>query len=114
MSGLAKKKCVPCTTQTPPLKGKELQSFMDLLEDGWELIEEKKIQKTYRFKDFKQALAFTNSIGIIAEEEGHHPDILLSFGKVVITLWTHKIKGLSESDFVLAAKCDVSYTSKVS
>ena len=110
MSELAKKKCVPCTAGASPLKGKELQSVFNQLEEGWEMIEQKKIAKTYRFKNFKEALAYVNEIGKIAEEEGHHPDIFLSWGKVKVTLWTHKIEGLSESDFVLAAKCDVVYT----
>lgn len=113
MSGLANKKCVPCTVGTPPLKGKELQTYFQQLEDGWELIEEKRIEKTYKFKDFKGALAFVNDLGKIAEEEGHHPDIELAWGKVKVILWTHKIHGLSESDFVMAAKCDVGYTSRV-
>lgn len=113
MSELARKKCVPCTTGTPPLAGKELEKFMGQMEEGWELIDQKKIEKSYKFKDFKGALGFTNDIGKIAEEEGHHPDILLSWGKVKVILWTHKIKGLSESDFVLAAKCDATYTSRV-
>lgn len=113
MSELADKKCVPCKEGTPPLKGKELENLFRDLEEGWELIDEKKIEKTYRFKDFKGALAYVNDIGKIAEEEGHHPDIFLSWGKVKVTLWTHKIKGLSESDFIMAAKCDVAYTSRV-
>lgn len=113
MSELAKKKCVPCTVGTPPLTGKELQRTFKELEDGWELIEEKRIEKTYRFKDFKGALAFVNDLGKIAEEQGHHPDIELSWGKVKVILWTHKIHGLSESDFVMAAKSDVAFTSRV-
>lgn len=113
MSELAKKKCVPCTVGTPPLTGKELQQTFKQLEDGWELIEDKRIEKTYRFKDFKGALAFVNDLGKIAEEQGHHPDIELSWGKVKVILWTHKIHGLSESDFVMAAKSDVAYTSRV-
>lgn len=113
MSELAKKKCVPCTIGTPALKGEELQKFYKQLEDGWKLIGEQKIEKEYKFKDFVSALQFVNDIGKIAEEEGHHPDIELSWGKVKIILWTHKIKGLSESDFVLAAKCDVDYISRV-
>jgi len=112
MSELAKKKCVPCTVGTPALAGTELQLFYKQLEDGWELIENKRIEKTYRFKDFKGALAFVNDLGKIAEEQGHHPDIELSWGKVKVILSTHKIKGLSESDFVMAAKCDVTYILK--
>lgn len=113
MSELSKKKCVPCTVGTPPLSGNELQRLFNELEEGWKLVEEKQIEKSYRFKDFKGALAFVNDIGKIAEEEGHHPDIELTWGKVKVTLWTHKISGLSESDFVMAAKCDVAFTSRV-
>lgn len=110
MDELAKKKCVPCTVGTPSLTGEKLQQLFNQLED-WELIEEKEIQKLYKFKDFKEALHFVNEVGKTAEEEEHHPDIELSWGKVKIKLSTHKIKGLSESDFILAAKCDVLYTS---
>ncbi len=113
MSELAKKKCVPCTVGTLPLTGKELQQTFKQLEDGWDLFEDKRIEKTYLFKDFKGALAFVNDLGKIAEEQGHHPDIELSWGKVKVILWTHKIHGLSESDFVMAAKCDVAFTSRV-
>ena len=113
MRELAKKKCVPCTVGTPPLKGDKLKQFYDELEEGWELVGEKQIEKTYKFKNFKEALAFVNDLGKIAEEEGHHPDLLLSWGKVRVVLSTHKIQGLSESDFVMAAKCDVAFTSRV-
>ena len=84
-----------------------------MLEEGWELIEGKKIKKTYKFKDFKGALGFVDDLGKIAEEEGHHPDIELSYGKASVLLWTHKIGGLSESDFILAAKSDVVFASRV-
>ena len=110
MSELANKKCVPCTTGTPPLKGEELKKLFNQLEEGWVLEEESKIYKAYRFKDFKEALSYVNAIGKIAEEEGHHPDIHFGWGKVKVILTTHKIKGLSSSDFVMAAKCDVAYT----
>ncbi len=113
MSELSKKKCVPCVSGTPPLGGEELLRFFRELEEGWELKEEKQIVKDYRFKDFKEALTFVNDIGKIAEEEGHHPDITLSWGKVKVLFWTHKIKGLTESDFILAAKCDVAYTARI-
>ncbi len=106
MSELGKKKCIPCTKGTPPLKREEIERLYQQLGSEWEVVEESKIQKTYHFKDFKEALAFVNAVGKIAEEEGHHPDLELSWGKVKISLSTHKIKGLSESDFILAAKCD--------
>jgi 4a-hydroxytetrahydrobiopterin dehydratase len=102
---LSNKKCVPCNKNIPPLKGAELEAFHKLLDD-WQVVEKHHLQKEYLFSDFSEALTFTNKIGEIAEQEGHHPDILLSYGKVIVQLWTHKIDGLSESDFVLAAKCD--------
>ena len=113
MSELSKKSCVPCKVGTPPLEGDELKRHFDLLEEGWELIEGKKIKKNYKFKDFKGALGFVDDLGKIAEEEGHHPDIELSYGKASVLLWTHKIGGLSESDFILAAKSDVVFASRV-
>lgn len=103
---LSQKKCIPCSTDIPPLKGSQLAEMNKQLGNGWKVMEEHHLEKEYLFKDFAEALAFTNRVGAIAEEEGHHPDLLLSYGKVVIQLWTHKINGLSESDFVLAAKCD--------
>ena len=103
---LASKKCVPCAKGTPPLEGNALTQLHDELGGGWQLIDNKQLKKAYHFPDFRHALTFVNLVGEIAEEEGHHPSIFLVWGKVIITLWTHKIQGLSESDFVLAAKCD--------
>lgn len=106
------KKCVPCTAATPVLKGEELKKLVQQLGGQWKVVEEKRLEREYRFNNFREALEFTNAIGAIAEEQGHHPDILLGWGKVKISLWTHKIGGLSESDFVLAAKCDVAFVSR--
>lgn len=103
---LSDKKCVPCRTNISPLKGEQLTALYKQLGNGWTVVGEHHLEKEYLFPDFRQALIFTNKVGDIAEEEGHHPDIFLSYGKVKIQLWTHKIDGLSESDFVLAAKCD--------
>jgi 4a-hydroxytetrahydrobiopterin dehydratase len=103
---LSKKKCTVCTKDTLPLKGEKLKSLYDKLQPGWKLIDEHRLEKEYTFKDFKQALAFTNRVGEMAEHERHHPDLHLSWGKVKIELWTHKINGLSENDFIMAAKCD--------
>lgn len=100
---LANKKCIPL----PPLKGEALVGLLSQLGNGWQIIQEHHLEKEFSFENFKQALAFTNKVGEIAEQEGHHPDIMLSYGKVVIQLWTHKIDGLNESDFILAAKCDL-------
>jgi 4a-hydroxytetrahydrobiopterin dehydratase len=103
---LVKKKCKPCSSDIPPLKGEELDVYYRALGYSWCIVNEHHLEKVYFFPDFCQALAFTNMVGEVAEEEGHHPDILLTYGKVKIQLWTHKIDGLSESDFILAAKCD--------
>lgn len=106
MTKLNEKKCVPCSVGAIPLNKEEITDFLKDLEEGWELKEDKFIEKTYKFKNFKEALKFTNQVGEIAEEEGHHPDIFLSWGKVVIKLWTHKIEGLHENDFIMASKFD--------
>lgn len=106
METLSKKSCLPCQKGTVPLQGEILQNFYKQLDPSWLLIEEKYLEKTYTFANFKDALAFTNQIGNLAEQEGHHPDLWLSWGKVQVRLWTHKINGLSENDFILAAKCD--------
>jgi 4a-hydroxytetrahydrobiopterin dehydratase len=105
MSELAKKSCVPCKGGVPPLRGEALQALQQYV-DEWDVVEEHHIIKTFRFPDFVTALDFVNKVGTIAEEEGHHPDIYLTWGKVEITIWTHKISGLTESDFILAAKID--------
>lgn len=109
MAELAKKKCIPCMGGVPPLKGKELKKLHDELGNGWQLVNEHHIEKEYSFNTFKEALAFTNRIGGLAEEEGHHPEINLAFRKVKLTLWTHKIDGLTESDFIFAAKSDEAF-----
>ncbi len=105
MSDLAKKDCVPCKGGVPPLRGEAIRALLAQL-DGWEVVEEHHLRKTYPFKDFVQALAFVNRVGAIAEEQGHHPDIHLTWGSVRLEIWTHKINGLTESDFVFAAKAD--------
>ena len=106
MSGLAEKECVPCKGEVPPLKGSQLVKVAKELNGGWQVINEHHLEKEYKFKDFRQALDFTNKVGELAESQGHHPDIYLTWGKVKLTIWTHKIDGLTESDFVLAAKAD--------
>jgi len=104
---LEKKHCVPCEGNEEPLSNKEEEKLMKHIK-GWDLDRKKvhKIRKTFMFKDFKQAMGFVNNIAIIAEEEGHHPDIYIFYNKVVIELHTHAIKGLSENDFIMAAKID--------
>lgn len=106
MSALAQKTCVPCRGGVPPLRGAEIQALFAQLDAGWRVIDEHHLEKEYAFKDFKEALAFTNKVGVVAESQGHHPDIDLAWGKVQLKIWTHKIDGLTESDFVLAAKVD--------
>lgn len=106
MSELAKKECVPCKGDIPPLKGGALQSYQKELGGNWKVIDEHYLEKEFAFKNFRQALEFTNHVGELAEKINHHPDIYLAWGKVKITLWTHKIDGLSESDFIFAAKVD--------
>jgi 4a-hydroxytetrahydrobiopterin dehydratase len=103
---LATEKCVPCRGGVPALKGEELAGLERQLAEGWRVVNEHHLEKQFRFPDFATALAFTNQVGAIAEEEGHHPDILLTWGSVTITTWTHKIDGLTRSDFILAAKID--------
>lgn len=105
-SKLSAKKCIPCNKDVPLLKGHQLLDLHKQLDSGWQIIEEHHLEKEYLFPDFSKALVFTNKIGAIAEQEGHHPNILLSYGKIKIQIWTHKINGLSESDFIIAAKCD--------
>jgi 4a-hydroxytetrahydrobiopterin dehydratase len=106
MAGLAEKECVPCKGGVPPLKGAELDRLARELEPGWQVIDEHHLEKEYKFSNFREALAFTNKVGELAEAQGHHPDIYLAWGKVKLTIWTHKNNGLTESDFILAAKAD--------
>lgn len=105
MSELANKSCVPCMGGVPPLKGDALKALQEKVE-GWLVVDEHHLEKSYSFKNFAEALAYVNEVGRVAEEQGHHPDIHLAWGKVKVEIWTHKIDGLTESDFILAAKCD--------
>ena len=102
---LAEKHCVPCRGGVPPLQGEALEKMKELVA-GWQVVEGHHLLKSYAFPDFRSALDFVNKAGAIAEEEGHHPDLFLSWGKVEVKIWTHKIDGLTESDFILAAKID--------
>lgn len=90
----------------PPLEGEEIKPLQDKLGGGWQVVEEHHLEKLFSFLNFRKALDFTNKVGELAERQGHHPDILISWGRVRITIWTHKIDGLTESDFILAAKID--------
>lgn len=105
MSELAAKTCVPCRGGVPPLRDAELDALRRQVPD-WDVVNEHHLHRTFKFPDFRQALDFVDRAGALAEEQGHHPDILLSWGKAEVTLWTHKIDGLTESDFIMAAKID--------
>jgi len=102
---LADRQCVPCKGAVPPLTGAAIAPLLSQL-DGWHVAEEHHLEKTYTLKNFAEALALVNRIGAIAEEQNHHPDIFLAWGRVGVKIWTHTINGLTESDFVFAAKCD--------
>ena len=106
MSDLAKKTCIPCKGGVPPMKGAKLDDFLEKLKNDWKIIKEHHLEKEYSFKNFKEALNFTIKVGELSENQGHHPDIFLAWGKVKLTIWTHKIDGLTESDFIFAAKAD--------
>ncbi len=103
---LSKKQCIPCKGGVPPLKGENLENIHKQLNGNWMIVDEHHLEKEYIFSNFRQALAFTNQVGELAEAEGHHPDIYLAWGKVKLMVWTHKIDGLTESDFIFAAKVD--------
>ena len=105
-SELAARRCVPCRGDTPLLRGEAVSRLLEQLGGGWRAVDEHHLEKEYRFPDFRSALAFTNRLGELAERESHHPDIHLAWGRVRLEIWTHKIRGLSEGDFVLAAKAD--------
>lgn len=106
MSDLADRDCIPCKGGVPALEGVELAALVEQLGSGWSAIDGHHLEKLYEFDNFRKALDFTNRVGELAEEQGHHPDIHLAWGKVGITIWTHKIDGLTESDFIFAAKAD--------
>ncbi|MBN1557322.1 MAG: 4a-hydroxytetrahydrobiopterin dehydratase [Lentisphaerae bacterium] len=103
---LAAKQCTACRVGDAPLKGDALQKFYGQLEEGWDMVDEHHLKKRYTFENFRQALDFTNRVGEMAEEQGHHPTITLTWGRVDVKVWTHKVDGLTESDFIFAAKTD--------
>jgi 4a-hydroxytetrahydrobiopterin dehydratase len=102
---LASRQCVPCRGGVPPLRAEQIESLSAQL-TGWRVEGGHHLTKSYAFEDFATALAFVNRVGEVAERNGHHPDVALGWGRVRLDVWTHKIDGLTESDFVLAAKCD--------
>ena len=101
---LTQKKCVPCEAGTPPLEEEKVNELLKEI-SGWTL-KNSHLFKTFKFRDFKEAMKFVNSVADIAESEGHHPDFCVHYSKVEIEIWTHAISGLSENDFILAAKID--------
>ena len=103
---LNQRHCVPCRGDTPALEAGARHALLEELSAGWEVVDGHHLRKEFRFPDFVTALAFVNRAGDVAEAEGHHPDIELTWGRATIKIWTHAIDGLTESDFVLAAKVD--------
>ena len=110
MSVLAERQCVPCKSGESPLKGDALSKLRAQLEPGWEIVDQHHLSKLYEFPNFADALSYVNAVGALAEEQGHHPDFHLAWGRVRVEVWTHKINGLHEADFVFAAKCDTLYS----
>lgn len=112
MSELATNQCEACRADAPRVTDDEIARLQPEVPE-WELVERdgiRQLERTYKFRNFVEALAFTNRVGEIAEEQGHHPDLLTAWGKVTVTWWSHKIKGLHRNDFVMAAKCDKLYS----
>ena len=105
MTDLAERQCVPCRGGVPPLTAAEIEPLAAQIPD-WQVIDAHHLQRSFKFGDFRGSLAFVNRVGELAEEQGHHPDICFGWGKADVSIWTHKIDGLTESDFVLAAKID--------
>ena len=103
---LTLKKCIPCETGTPPLNREKIEKYQLELKNPWEVIENTKIKRKFKFEDFEEAMEFVNKVADIAEVEQHHPDIHISYSKVTLELWTHAIGGLSENDFIIAAKIE--------
>ena len=106
---LAEQQCIPCRGGVPPLEGDALATLEDELGAEWRVVDGHHLEKAYRFPDFVTALDFVNRVGELAEEQNHHPDLQLAWGRVVVQIWTHKIDGLTESDFVFAAKAETLY-----
>lgn len=103
---LSERECVPCHGDVPTLEGEELRALHEQLGAEWEVVDEHHLSKRFEFEDFAAALEFTNEVGELAEDEGHHPLLHLTWGEVTVDVWTHAVDGLTENDFVLAAKID--------
>ena len=102
-----KKTCVPCQGGIPPLNKNQISILVKELDSNWEVIDLKELRKEYIFGKYTDAISFVNNVAALAEEEGHHPFIHINYKKVIIILFTHKIDGLHENDFILASKCDL-------
>ncbi|NLX13542.1 MAG: 4a-hydroxytetrahydrobiopterin dehydratase [Phycisphaerales bacterium] len=103
---LVDRECVPCRGGIPPLRGEALGALLEQLGNGWRLVEEHHLEKEFAFPDFRAALAFVNRVAEEAERQNHHPEITFTWGRVVIRIYTHKIGGLTENDFILSARVD--------
>ena len=103
---LARQHCKPCDAETPPLEGSQIPAYLEALADRWSAVDDHHLAARFDFADFAGALAFANRVGGVAEAEGHHPEICLTWGRATVRVWTHAIDGLSENDFILAAKID--------
>jgi 4a-hydroxytetrahydrobiopterin dehydratase len=108
MASLAERECVPCKGDVPPLGDEQIAPLLAQLQ-GWSVVDGHHLEKIYKLKNFAEALTLVNRIGAVAEDQNHHPDLMLAWGKVAVQIWTHKINGLTESDFVFAAKCDAAH-----
>jgi len=106
---LTEKRCTPCTGEESPLAHEEITALQKRLDEGWKVVDGHYLEKEYDLEDFRKALDFTNKVGAIAEREDHHPDLELGWGRVQIQLTTHEIDGLSENDFIVAAKADQAF-----
>ncbi len=105
-SELAQKECKACEGDAPALKGDALKQMQSRLGGGWKVLNEQRLEKQFKFRDFRHALEFVNRVGEVAEKQNHHPDIYFTYGKARIEIWTHSAQGLTENDFILAAKID--------
>lgn len=103
---LSQKTCLPCRGNTPPLSSGAVRMLLAQLNSGWQINDAGHLLKSYAFPDFMGAMRVANQIAVLAEQEAHHPDITIAWGKCEVEIWTHQIHGLSESDFILAAKID--------
>jgi 4a-hydroxytetrahydrobiopterin dehydratase len=106
MSELSRRECAPCKGKVPPLKGNAIGALLEELGGSWRVVDEHHLENEFRFRNFKEAMAFANRVGDLAERVNHHPGLHVAMGRVKVTIYTHKIDGLTESDFVFAAKTD--------